>query len=419
MSDATGLNNSVRGLFDGIVAIFDDECEKEKSDAYLIVQYLKGLNFPVVGYSVPPLEIEKVVKNLYGASFIIFDWKYTTTADQALKEDDETPIPTPGDSELKKEQKDVQVNSLKNLLAATYCPIFIISQENINDIKNALDAAKITTEGAHPRILFCSKGDLRADRKLFDYVKDWIGNHIPVYVLKTWELAARRSKFDVFAELEPYKDWPRILWRTYKKDGDDASFALSALICRAIMHRMCFNCEFPKATFKDDASGDKVEKNSSKKIISAVRYLHYHNADAPYLPGDVFVFEDEPSCYYVNIRAACDTIRAQDAIDLYLIRCYDFNALPQDYEGLDKPVTYSGGQPYRWSKSFIIPYSIDGKTIEADFNCFSTRRINKNDKRFRVGRLLPPYLTRLQQLYSSYMIREGLPAVPDELRLVE
>lgn len=36
------------------------------------------------------------------------------------------------------------------------------------------------------------------------------------------------------------------------------------------------------------------------------------------------------------------------------------------------------------------------------------------DESLRIGRLLPPYITRIQQRYSLYMQRQGLPRIPND-----
>lgn len=37
------------------------------------------------------------------------------------------------------------------------------------------------------------------------------------------------------------------------------------------------------------------------------------------------------------------------------------------------------------------------------------------EKADRIGRVLPPYITKLQHEVSSYIVREGLLPVPDKL----
>ena len=45
-------------------------------------------------------------------------------------------------------------------------------------------------------------------------------------------------------------------------------------------------------------------------------------------------------------------------------------------------------------------------------------KVKKYDSSFkakRIGRILPPYITRIQQIVSAYIIREGLPAIPNDI----
>ena len=37
----------------------------------------------------------------------------------------------------------------------------------------------------------------------------------------------------------------------------------------------------------------------------------------------------------------------------------------------------------------------------------------------RIGRLLPPYITRVQQKYAHYLQRQGLPSIPKQAIIVE
>ena len=267
MSDATGLQNEVRKLFEGIVAVFDDEVSTPNSVAQKLVQHLKDLNFPIVSFAVPPADVKKTVQNLHGASFVIFDWKYGDVSG--------TPH-GPGASMLEDGEASVQIDSLRELLNSTYCPIFIVTQEGIDKIKQTLNENNITKDGWHARILFCHKSDLREVNNFFVRVKNWIDSNAPVCVLKKWERAAREAKFGVFSELEPYGDWPRILWNAYKQDGDDAASSLAMLLCKVVSYRMCYNCNFPKSLF---VGAEEVTKEFSVKRINGnppVRPIQNH-----------------------------------------------------------------------------------------------------------------------------------------------
>lgn len=55
----------------------------------------------------------------------------------------------------------------------------------------------------------------------------------------------------------------------------------------------------------------------------------------------------------------------------------------------------------------------DGRSIDFDFKQL---RIEKFEtwKSQRVGRLLHPYVTRIQQRYALFLQRQGLPRIPGE-----
>ena len=42
-----------------------------------------------------------------------------------------------------------------------------------------------------------------------------------------------------------------------------------------------------------------------------------------------------------------------------------------------------------------------------------------NIKDNRIGRLLPPYITRVQQKYAHYLQRQGLPRIPKQAIKIE
>jgi len=59
-----------------------------------------------------------------------------------------------------------------------------------------------------------------------------------------------------------------------------------------------------------------------------------------------------------------------------------------------------------------IVLSIQGKTY--DFRFKDLELIKWDDlKDKRIGRLLPPYITRIQQRYALYLQRQGLPRTPE------
>ena len=423
MSDETGLQPGMRALIDGIAVVFDDEAKTANTVASELVATLRSLKFPVVDYTEPPQADDGLVRNLHGASFVIFDWKFAgVDSSRSIADENGEPIPGQGRSEIEAESEKDRIAGLAALLENTYCPIFLVTQEDISDISTKLDAAGLTHDGEHPRILFCSKSDLQSDIGQFGRkIQEWINTHKPIYVLKKWELAERRARQATFSALEWKRDWPVVLWKTYRDDGEVASIALAEFLCKSVAQRTVYNCSFEKAQMK---SAQEVDCSDVESVLSADRYMDIASASSePFVAGDVFDIDGE---WFVNVRASCDTMRMQKSAttgsmkdsdgesrsELYLLPCYDIQNLPPDYAKGDYNVECQGKQLVRWSRSFIIPCSIKSKTIEIDLGNLQIMRLGKDDKVKRIGRILPPFLTRLQQLFSAYTVREGLPATP-------
>ena len=409
MSDQTGLRNDLRRLIDGVVIVFDDESRMDKSDVNCLINELRSLDFPVVDYVEPPVRNERLMRNIHGASCVVFDWKFSGKTKSAV-DGDGNPISSAGQSELEGDDESERIASLKSILDNTYCPVFLVTQEAIEPIALKLDEAGICKNGKHPRILFCSKIELRNDSNQFwAKIADWLSSAQPIYTLKTLEQAARKARQEAFSALETCPDWPLVLWDSYKSGGENASVELAEFICRQITQRTIYKSVFsqtrmsPLPTSVGEGIGD---------VISADRYMRIpKDSPEPFVSGDVFLLD---GCYYVNVRATCDTIR-DDPAELYLLPCYDIMSLPNDYEGKKHKVHKQGGQVVRWDKSFVMPYSIEGKTVEVDFSKVCVRNMRRSERKERIGRVMPPFLTRLQQLFSAYIVREGLPATPQSL----
>ena len=61
-----------------------------------------------------------------------------------------------------------------------------------------------------------------------------------------------------------------------------------------------------------------------------------------------------------------------------------------------------------------IVFSVhERRSVRFDFRKFCVRKFSELKNR-RVGRLLHPYLTRIQQRFGLYLQRQGLPRIPEE-----
>ena len=82
-------------------------------------------------------------------------------------------------------------------------------------------------------------------------------------------------------------------------------------------------------------------------------------------------------------------------------------------DGGDIKKNYNEGQGHFneriWESISFCLY--EGKTIRFDFRKFE-KKIFSQIKNQHVGRLIHPYITRIQQRYALYLQRQALPRIP-------
>ena len=166
--------------------------------------------------------------------------------------------------------------------------------------------------------------------------------------------------------------------------------------------------------------------------------------------------DDRQFPYRLNIRAQCDLSRDKNP-KLYLISgkafpCEKVTTHPgititekdgkkfigvdQDYYDLkelvenddkrkvfneqmkvyDNPVVFSYGDIIEKKTHSIIACVADETLIEFSFLKFEVmKRKDLDTKATRIGRLLPPYITKVQNAFASFMVRTGITPIPKEL----
>jgi hypothetical protein len=169
-----------------------------------------------------------------------------------------------------------------------------------------------------------------------------------------------------------------------------------------------FACDLePFAGLVDGIKQDpKAYEEIVRHVLEGERFLAADRLDkGSFEPGDVFEVADG---YRINIRPDCDCIpKGNDTLDrleLYLLK-----GTEQTFADLKYNAEY--GMILEQDNEAIIFPVYDGKAL-----CFKFRKLYmqrwKDLKDKRVGRLLSPFLTRLQQRYSAYLQRPGLSRLP-------
>lgn len=109
---------------------------------------------------------------------------------------------------------------------------------------------------------------------------------------------------------------------------------------------------------------------------------------------------------YLNIRPACDTI-SRDGNDIILYLLTGDKLTPKQ-----EKVIYNKkyGNFYEQHNQAIV-MSIQGAMYNFKFKDLELKEWSSlKDK--RIGRLLPPFITSIQQRYALYLQRQGLPRIP-------
>lgn len=383
-------------LLTGIAIVIDDEIDKEDANINRIIDQLKERNIPILKYK---SLAEVAVEHLGNISFLILDWELKIDAEDVPNEAGVVKI----GSHLQESIISENIVFIKKLTKKTFCPIFIFTNVAIDSIKQRLIDEQLI-EGDKPNKIFLkAKNEIENAGQLFVEVEQWLKNTPSVYILKKWDFEYQLAKtafFNDFQKLSPY--WPLIMWKCFKADGVNQSLELTELLSRNV-HNRIVPFEFDQEVFNIVMSNP--EKGELRKVLEGERYLKSDRLNIGDIgTGDLFKIDDE---YLLNIRPQCDLLRKVD-IMLYCIKGVVVPTADEDKNFNKKLEQYN--ETINKSR---IPFIDDGKIIDFSFTDIEFKRYNEiNDK--RIGRLLPPYITRIQQRFALYLQRIGLPRIPIE-----
>lgn len=435
----------IEKLFRGIAVIFDDEISDPKSTISNIKEIIKRKNIPVAVYNEMPRQ--EIIPSLTNASFVILDWDYTNSKlDVGGSERLSSPI------ELKTDQEKNLILFIKELLSKVFIPVFIFTSKSVESIKTILSDAELWNYDRENRIFIKQKNDINTEAQLFEEIEKWIQAMPSVYVLKEWEKNISESKDAMFLELYDYSpNWVKIIWDMIKDDTIENHREFGAFVTRNLNNRI--------GTYSFDEDIIEAKKDFSteelRRVLEGERYLAYDISPKQAYTGDIF--KDDKK-YYLNIRAQCDLARVRQGSEynpkLYCIEGKKLRS--RDIVTEDIRMTTDGTLCFGEGKSFslnemckICKNNDDLKKFNNNFANYRNKIffrkgafLERNDKVIvgcvageqvlqfdldisikefsdvkdkRIGRILPPYITRIQQKCAQNMIREGIMPMPKEL----
>ncbi len=388
-----------QGHFKGIAVVIDDEVESE-AEIDEIVKAIRDAGGHVVTMKALPDEASDL-DNLAGAAFFILDWNLTGQP-HGVK------LP----EALEVEERRKKGEFLSKLQNARHAPVFIFTNEDPDTVREALN---VIYPGGSSHILI-EKKEVVGNR-VYETLNEWAKGRPSVITLKSWEQENHKAVNTVFKDLHDRDDhWPVFLWKMFQDDHVIAPDELGRLITRLVTSRM----HAPKLDLDSfvEALDKQFETNPAgyKKALTAVlegeRFLRNERLDPEsFSTGDVFVETNNQGVktYYVNLRAECDCIKHPDTSPGHM-------HLLSGREVTDVSVDPVFGQVLEQHNEAIVFAMVEGKHIRFSFKpALKFKEYNATWRGYRIGRLLPPFLTRLLERYASYFQRPGIPRVPSAL----
>lgn len=385
-------------LFKGIGMVVDDQVNSGEDKAIDgIVKYLENDNhLPLVKYEDLPANIESSC--LSKLSFLLLDWELNTLMDAA-----DLPIPV---ANLKAQNVRNNVDFLKQVVDKVVIPIFIFSNEDVNSIKNTLSQNNIIDDAEKSPIFILSKSELFDNENkciMFDKVNEWLKDTPSIYVTQKWKTAYLEAINGMALDMrEASPFWPNLLWACYKKDGVNPSEEISSLINQNALSRI------QPVEFDEEILSDKGEANNValKNVLERQCFLKKDKLQTQSTTGDIY--QRGKGKYYLNVRPACDCVGRKGECKVYLIKGKKLSSHDQQTFFDTK---YGN---FKEQQNFVIVGPIEGAFIRFNFQEMEIKDYEEM-KDQRIGRLLPPFITRVTQKYGLYIHRQGLPRLPKEV----
>jgi len=401
-------------LFKGIAVVIDNGIGREDAIDQILAN-IKAGGGHAIGLTERPAE-DYDLEHFSRVSFFIMDWN--------LANDEDGPLPAgvklPGG--LNDAMVADNIAFLKRLSKNRHAPVFIFTNEEPSEVRELLSAdADLHKSVQESHILVRRKVDV-TDR-LYEVLEEWARKTPSVLTLKTWEKNYLRAANDLFIDLQnrtPY--WPVLLWQTFGEDGVPPAVEMNRLLNRLVEARSEL-LDLDLTPFVEQVEAQRKQNEadyraSMHKVLEGERFLRNERLqEGLFAPGDVFAFpvDGGQQSYYINVRAECDCLRGKDDMQLYLLQVKRVEDVASK---IDRTFgTFTSEK----DNEAIIFAMMDGETYSIRFKDMKikTLKVMSKEKAVRVGRLLPPFITRVQQRYAAYVQRPGMPRIPSALYATE
>ncbi|MGR0189039.1 hypothetical protein [Azospirillum aestuarii] len=394
----------IPNLFKGVAVVIDNGIGNEDAIDQILENIAKSGGHTIQLRNIPDEKFD--LEHFSNVAFFVMDWNL-------YSDDDGNPWPAgvTMPSAVKTDMVTRNIEFLKRLSKNRHAPVFIFTNENPEEVQEEIAKnQELARSEDESHILVKSKADVR-DR-VYEVLESWASETPSVLTLKTWERNFVKAANDLFIDLHnktPF--WPVIFWQTFDADSVPPAAEIIRLLNRLVESRMNIPAldlkPFEESLKEKQRANHEAYKESVYKVLEGERFLRDDKLDPSiFAPGDLFLLnQDGVESYYMNLRPECDCIRGDDNHELYLLKVREDNARIDPVYG-----TVTGEK----DNEAIVFAMMDGKTFSIKFKDTKAKKL-KTLRGHRVGRLLPPFITRVQQRYSNYLQRPGLPRTPVSL----
>jgi hypothetical protein len=386
--------SNILDLFKGVGVIIDDALANPniKIDTiWKIKQYFEDKHIPILSYS--ELPDDENIKNFNTVSFLLLDWELS-----------QLPIE---DGVKKPDLYADNIDFIKKFNSVCFAPIFIFSNDQPQSIIKKLTDANLYDESKSNHIFVKHKSELK-EVDLFTVIEEWLKQTSSIYVMKEWDLSLQKAKNDLFWDfykISPY--WVNIFHNTTTQDHTSLSYEMGELLFENLKTR-CTPVKFDNDIITNQSSNTTISLDEIRNVLEGQRFRKKENIpDDMIFIGDIFCKDAK---YFINVRPQCDCIPREsdqtiDDIKLYLI------------EGEEKTDMSNFNNKFGVFNDIEMRFTAfpvcGNKAIQFNLSKFTIEQY-KEWKEYRVGILLPPFITKLIQKYALYMQRQGLPRIPKE-----
>lgn len=467
---------NVKELLRGIIVVVDDQIEEDASEISKILSTLKEDKFPVVTYEDVP--DEEVIQSLSSASIVILDWEFKnrkTVGEMGNITIDEI-------SRIKiGELSNPIISFIKILLDKIFVPIFIFTNKTTSEIETALEQDNLK-EQIGKRILIKQKNDLEGEKLYTEIENWFKNNPSAYVVKEWDKIATRNRDNMFLDLYNSDADWVPILWKSLAEDSDNLNThnELGDFITKNFcnrFHSYNFEEEYTQKTIenvgglfkvlKHDAyieyNPDKLPDIAYAGDVFKLKKDYYINLRAQ---CDISRKENEeynPEIYCIKGHAITNNKIIRDHISfikendnkikivlgedstndntkkncIYIVN--DENNQIKIISSKDEPISidnidcdslnkkikncidynfcFKYGALLENKDYVLFPYIIENKIIKFGINKIIIESFNEI-KNNRIGRIVHPYLTRIQQKTANYITRQGLMPIPEEMYFI-